>query len=68
LREENWKAITKAQAVQLTKDDHELLDRVQQRLSFNDQEFSNFLILIGKISAAGVAARLGAVRLKPDSS
>jgi hypothetical protein len=63
--EDNWIAVAKAQAVQLMKDETDLLDKVQQRLAFTDQEFLKFLIVLGKVAAPGVAPRLASIGLKP---
>jgi len=61
----NWVIISKAQAATLIKDETDLLDRVQVRLALTDREFLDFLILLGNVSAPGVTAFLGNVKLQP---
>jgi hypothetical protein len=61
MQKENWIAITPA--VYLDDVECALLDKVQKRLSLGDQEFLQFMIVIGKVAPA--VAHLRNVRLKP---
>jgi hypothetical protein len=63
MKKESWDAIAKAKAVQLEKRDQDVLNAVQTRLACTDQEFLDFLSVIGKLSGPGVSARLRSVHL-----
>ncbi len=65
MQKENWTAIASAEAVQLEDADRILLDRIQERLALNDEEFLQFLIVIGKVSAGSKG--LKQMRLKVQS-
>jgi len=56
---DNWKAI--AQFIQLDDAERSLLDKLQTKLTLNDEELLRLMIVIGRVAPS--AARLAAVRL-----